>query len=316
MTDKSLWCLTTFFNPVGYKSRVLNHHIFTENLQRQNVNLLTIELSFGNDDFYLMPGENIIHMHSNSVLWQKERMLNYAISKLPKECKYIAWVDGDVIFGNNQWPDMLIDKLQTNDVVQLFEKAKNLPPNELQYGGKDISTERSIVWQSKNFPNWLEKRRTWKLPYATIGFAWAAKRSIFDNIGMYDRHVLGSNDNLVVDCCLNSFDLHHYWNNINPELKEDMQKWTKLFGIGVHKIDYLPITIYHLWHGAKKYRGYINRESIVKKYNFNPLVDIRIENNVYEWNSEKLGLHEECRNYFYSRREDDTAVPEDAHVRL
>lgn len=316
MANNTFWCLTTFFNPAGYKSRLQNYLIFAENLMRQNVNLLTIELAFGNDAFYLRPSANVIHMRAKSVLWHKERMLNYAIANLPEECKYIAWVDGDIIFDDDNWAEHLIGKLQTNDIVQPFQEVVSLAPKETSPTGKHLETERAVVWQYKTNDNWLEKRKGWKLPYATIGYGWASKRNAFDTCdGMYDRHVLGSSDNLVIDSCLNSFGLHHYWNNISPALKTDMQEWVGKFGIGKN-VDYVPGKIYHLFHGAKKYRGYISRETIIKSNNFDPKTDITLDNDVYEWCSDKHELHLQCRNYFYMRREDDDTIPVDSHVRL
>ena len=315
MSD-NFWCLTTFFNPVGYKSRIDNYVLFAENLRKQKVNLLTVELAFGNDAFYLHPHKNLIHMRAKSILWQKERMLNYAITRLPPECHYIAWVDGDVLFGDDTWAEQLVEKLKTNDIVQPFQEVVNLAPHATGITGKQLETERAVVWQYKNSTDWFNKRMTWKLPYATVGFAWASKRNAFDHCGgMYDKHVLGSNDNLAIDCCLKSFGLHHYWKAINQTLRSDMQEWVDAFGVGC-EIDYLPGKIYHLWHGAKKYRGYIGREDIIKKYNFNPKADIRIENNVYEWCSNKPELHQACRDYFYSRREDDDTIPIDSNMRL
>jgi hypothetical protein len=314
MGNKEFWCLTTYFNPAGYQSRIRNHEIFADNMAKQNVNLVTIELAFGQDNFHL---KNTIQLRANSVLWQKERMINYAMTQLPKECKYIAWVDGDVLFQDNNWADLAVNMLQTNDVLQLFQEVYHLPPKESTFSGKHVGLERSFVWQIKNHANALDLRRANKLPYATVGFAWAARKEIFDRVGgMYDKHVLGSNDNLVIDCCLNSFDLHHYWNNVNDELKADMKEWAARFGVGTFRVDYLPVTIYHLFHGHKKFRGYIGREQIVKKYKYDPKVDIRLENNVYEWNTDKPGLHEDCHNYFYTRKEDDETIPENPHIRL
>lgn len=296
MANNKLWCLTTYFNPAKYKSRLRNHLLFTQNLKH---NLLTIELAFGDEPFSL---EDSVKLRANSVLWQKERMLNYALSLLPPTCEYIAWIDGDVILPDN-WVDLAISEFEKGyEVLQLFEQVKHLPPNETSYSGTDIMTERGLVWQSKTYPDFLSLRKKNKILYATTGFAWAAKRSIFSS-GFYDKHVLGANDNLIIDCCLNTFELHHYYKaGLGTLLLDDMLKWANTFGS--HPVNYLPITIYHLFHGHKKNRGYLTREDIVKKYNYDPSKDIKLVGDVYEWATDKKEFHEEVKNYFSNRQED------------
>jgi len=295
------WCLTTYFNPAHYKSRLVNHTTYVENLK--NVNLCVLECVFGDDDFELPESPNTIRTRSNSVLWPKERMLNHALSLLPPECKYIAWLDGDILFENDNWQELAVAKFeQGNDIIQLFDEVKYLPPNCKTIQDNILYSEKGLVWQSKTFPDFKEQRKKNKLLYATTGFAWAGRRSTFEN-GFYDKHVLGANDNIIIDCCLNTFDLHHYFRAGQGSLiLNDMMEWAKQFGNP--KADYLPIKIYHLFHGAKKNRGYLSREDIIKKYNYDPKTDIVLKDNVYEWATDKPGLHQEVKNYFSSRKED------------
>ncbi len=293
-----LCILTTYFNPQHYKSRFKNYQIFKKNLI--DPNLITIECAFNNDEFEL---ENSIKLRSASVLWQKERMLNYALALLPEECEYIAWIDGDVIFGDDTWIDQAIEKFENGtDIIQLFDIVEHLPPNETQIG-QSIMTEKSFVWQAKTYPNFLELRNKCKLLYATTGFAYCGRKKLFTKNGFYDKHVLGANDNIIIDCCLNSFGLHHYYKaGQGTLLLEDMMQWAKEFGNPI--ADYLPITIHHLFHGKKQNRGYLTREDILKKHNFNPKIDIILKNNLYEWNCDNEELKEAVKNYFASRLED------------
>jgi hypothetical protein len=300
------WCLTTYFNPAHYKSRVKNHNIYVENIKRQKINLCIIEQAFGDDPFELDHAD--IRLRSNSILWPKERMLNYALTLLPKECKYIAWIDGDVIFENDSWPDLAVEKFEEgNDILQLFESVHHLPPKHDKFNGEILSTERSLVWQAKSHSDFINKRKKFHLLYATTGFAWAGRRSIFEDAGgFYDKHVLGANDNIIIDCCLDTFELHHYYRaGQGTPLLEDMMDWAhNKFKTNVHKADYLPLNIYHLFHGAKKNRGYLTREDIVKKHNYDPKIDIKLNGNVYEWASDKPEFHKNVEIYFASRKED------------
>lgn len=300
------WCLTTYFNPSHYKSRLRNHSIYIDNMKRQRVNLLVIELAFGDDEFELPHAD--IRLRAKSVLWQKERMLNYALAQLPPECKYVAWVDGDVLYENRDWVDVAVKSFESgNDLLQMFETVKHLPPYQIFYTGKEIMVEKGLVWQAVNHTNFLEQRRQNTLKYATTGFAWAARREMLEKAGgFYDKHILGANDNVIIDCCLNTFELHHYYRaGKGTPLLDDMMNWANRFGIGTYRANYLPLTIYHLFHGSKKNRGYLTREDIVKTHKYDPRKDIKLENNVYEWATDKPQLHKQVFEYFGSRQEDN-----------
>ena len=90
----NFWVVGVFFNPAKYQSLHRNYIDFAKNLKKQNVNLMTVELAFGDDEFTLphIHGE-IRRLRSNSVMWQKERLINYGVSQLPPECDKFAWVD-------------------------------------------------------------------------------------------------------------------------------------------------------------------------------------------------------------------------------
>lgn len=298
--NNQLWVLTTFFNPANYKSRIKNHNIYFIRMS-QSTPIYTIELAFGDDPFQI---ESDLQLRSKDVLWPKERMLNVALSKLPKECKYIAWIDGDVLFPENNWIESAIEKFEKGaDLLQLFEEVKHLPPNKIS-GDEFIASEKGLVWQSKQYPDFIKMRKENKLTYATTGFAWAARREMFEN-GFYDKHVLGTNDNVIIDSCLNTFELHHYYRAGQGTLiLEDMMKWAKNFNKD-YKVDYVPTTIHHLFHGYKKNRGYLTREDTVRKHNYDPNQDIKLENDVYVWATEKPELHKEVKDYFGSRNEDE-----------
>jgi glycosyltransferase involved in cell wall biosynthesis len=278
-------------------------------MKKQNVNLCVIELAFGNDAFDLPDDDNLLRLRARSVLWQKERMLNYALSHLPNECKYIAWIDGDVLFSTPTWVDRAVEMFEKGyDILQLFQEVKHLPPQESQYRGDHIMHEWGLVWQSEAYPDFIENRKKGKLLYATTGFAWAGRRELFENAGgFYDKHVLGANDNIIIDCCLNTFELHHYYKaGKGTLLLDNMMEWAKRFGNP--KAGCLHDEIYHLFHGAKKNRGYLTREDVLKIHSYDPLTDIRLENNVYEWATDKPGLHKDVNDYFASRKEDNNEL--------
>src|SRR5215204_6644330 len=91
-----LWAITSYFNPMRYGRRLANYRLFREHLK---VPLLTVELSFGAEDFELREGEAdiLVQLRGQDILWQKERLLNVALGELPSGCTKVVWLDCDVV---------------------------------------------------------------------------------------------------------------------------------------------------------------------------------------------------------------------------
>ena len=126
MKPNSLWAITSYFNPGGYRSRRENYKIFRKHL---NVPLLTIELSF-NGHFDLKPSDAdvIVKKQSSNVMWQKERLLNIALRYLPETCEQVAWLDCDIILKDPEWSKRTCQALVHYPLVQPFQKVYELSP--------------------------------------------------------------------------------------------------------------------------------------------------------------------------------------------
>ena len=93
-----------FFFFFFFEKKILqNYFIFAESLKKSNINLITVECAFNDGPFYIPEEENVYRLRSNSIMWQKERLINYGVSKLPESCKYFAWIDCDVLFLQDNW---------------------------------------------------------------------------------------------------------------------------------------------------------------------------------------------------------------------
>ena len=300
------WCISVFFNPAKYKAPVTNYHLFKEHLLRQGNKLLTVELAFNDDDFCLPDSPDIVRLRGSSVMWQKERLINYASSLLPKECKYFGWLDSDIIFNDDNWAAVAVERLKKADVVQLFKRVFYLPKGDLEYKNRHESMIQSVIWQKNIHRNWLERRKKKELPFSAPGFAWACRRDTFDHVGgIYDLNIVGSGDTFMVDCYLDSWDIHGYAKKFTPAMKVHMTDYATRLRKKKLVFDYVPVDIFHLWHGTMKNRAYMDRHDIMIKYCYDPVTDVRLENGVLEWNSDKTGMHHEIVQYFQSRKEDN-----------
>ena len=95
-----LWVITAYFNPCRYATRRVADDLFAHALKRSGIPILTVECAFGDDEFELPASLDVVRFRSNSVMWQKERLLNLAASWLPPECACVAWLDTDILFEN------------------------------------------------------------------------------------------------------------------------------------------------------------------------------------------------------------------------
>ena len=59
--------------------------------------------AFGDAPFDLPAGPDVIQVRGPDVLWQKERLLNIAVSRLPARARKVAWLDGDLLFADPDW---------------------------------------------------------------------------------------------------------------------------------------------------------------------------------------------------------------------
>jgi len=299
--------ITTFFNPAKYISNLKNYFIFSNQLKKQNIKLITVELAFHDDDYCIPLGPDIYRLHGDSVMWMKERLINYAVDNLlPDECKYFCWVDADILFPDN-WHLEAIQKFEAGaDLLQLFKKVVHLPKGQERFQGDNIFMLQGIVWQKTIHKNWLPRRLDKSLPFSAPGFAWGAKREFFQHVdGIYDKNIIGSGDTFLVDCLFDSWDIHGYASKFTNHMKIHMMDWYKTFIQKEINVDYLNIDIFHLWHGSLKNRGYMSRHDAILNNDYDPINDIKLVDNVYEWNSQKPNMHAEIEAYFFRRQENN-----------
>jgi len=121
----ALWAITCYFNPVGYRRRLENYRVFRRRLA---VPLVAVELSFdGSFQLHDDDADILVRIHGRDVMWQKERLLNIAVERVPKNCDKIAWLDCDIIFGSEDWIEQASRALDASVVVHLFDQRHDLP---------------------------------------------------------------------------------------------------------------------------------------------------------------------------------------------
>jgi hypothetical protein len=292
-----MWGITTFFNPAGYANKLENLRRFRESSKRQGLRLMVVELAFGDAPFEV-PADSaniIIRRRTNSVMWQKERLLNIGLSFLPP-AETVAWIDADIVFENEDWIAHAERLLQQFKVVQLFDVAALLDPaGEVEQVQNGTAYEKELAQK--------------QVIGGHSGFAWAARAEILRKHGFYDKDIAGSGD-FTMACAM--WNLWEEWGGLKwrelfftPEHLADIDRWGKSFYEDVRgNVSYVPGKAFHLWHGRQEDRDYLNRYIGVKNEGYDPATDIRIaENGCWEWASDKPELHRYVKQYFDARKE-------------
>ena len=296
-----LWAVACYFNPAGFKSRLLNYRVFRERL---GVPLVTVELGYGGG-FALRPAdaEILIQLLGRDVMWQKERLLNLAIEAVPRQCQKIAWLDCDIVFENDDWSEQASRRLDELKLVQLFRRRVSLAQHA-SVGHPEGNVENSIVseWFSREL---FTRPQTFKRQ-GRSGLAWAARRDLLEARKLYDAAILGSGDALLVNAALGVFDLGGESVLINSRQRQNYLAWARPFHESVDgRVGFINSCVYHLWHGDLRNRKYQERYIGFQAFDFDPAVDLAFdESRCWKWNSDKPEMHRYVRDYFDARRED------------
>lgn len=306
-TLNELFVITPYFNPCRYQRRRANYQVFIQGMKQAGVSCLTVECAFADESFELPDSLDVIQVRSKTLLWQKERLLNLAASWLPASCKYVAWLDCDIVFTNKNWAHDLIKVLQTHKVAQVFETCERLPESGKPTATPDRVT--SFAAAMCKSPELLDLGRY--DAHGHTGYGWAMHRSIFDKVGLYEHAISGSADHFMSHAIYGNYNFC-----IQNALKKDTQQiahlmaWGKRFHHLVQgSLGVVPGHIQHLWHGDAENRRYFLRMHDITDLGYNPWTDLHISpGKPIEWAPQlnKHSLKHYFANYFASRQEDGT----------
>lgn len=312
----TIWGITTFFNPVGYKNKSENFRAFRGAIKKQGLKLIVVELTFNSSTFELSPkdAEILVQLKGDkkNIMWQKEAMLNVGLQHLPEDCDKVVWLDGDIIFTNDNWVNETSSLLEKYKVVQPFRNAIRVGPNikkvsrysvvKLRREFWDGSQSFAAVWPSKG--NEMVAGNFFR--YAP-GYACAVRRSVIDKIKFYDSAILGGADSIMIRAFCGWRHFTHS-TGLSKSLIKKQDFWSfKTYQEVQGSLHFTTGDIVHLWHGNRKDRKYGIRDNILKQHAFDPDFDI-VKNNsgILEWATEKTQLEEEVKEYFYVRSESET----------
>lgn len=317
----SLWAITTFFNPAGFQTKPRNLNLFSKRLKEQGVKLLVMELSFADQQTPIPSdcADIVVRLSSDSVLWQKERLLNLALRYLPPDCDKVVWLDADILFENNLWAQQAALLLDRYKIVQPYQMAAWLTEG----GEYRWQTEALYRTKLRSLPGVayavckVGKQAENMIARPDLlhpGFAWAARRDLLETHGFYDKFVLGGGDFVMMLAMYSgaaALANPSVSSSLSPKQLEDMTSWMNSFYETVAgNVGYVDGTVFHLWHGNLSDRKYVERYGILRDFGFDPTTDIDLDGHeCWRWSSEKPELHRQVTAYFSGRKEDGAEAP-------
>lgn len=277
---KDLAVCFVYFNSMKSKRMLMNYLYVTEKLKLAHIPYFTIELHFDKPEI-----KDAYHIQGSSVMFHKERLCHLMERKVvPWYYSKLIFLDADIIFEKPNWYFEISSLLDIFDVVQPFKIATWL---DITYSKVDNRRESVCVMdRNKNYDSKLHP-----------GFGWAFKRSWFRRYGFFQYGITGSGDTLSAAAWLGvQFNPSYLQQALKPAYKEYCTNTP------MPSIMCASGNVYHLWHGTRENRKYLDRHKILAG-----IEDIRKvlklgNEGVFEITDK--AVEEKLRDYFNNRQDD------------
>ena len=310
--DEFLYVILPFYNYAKTNRRT---QLFLKFLERYKnlptIRIIIVEATI--DEGFQLPNNLIddsVYMHLKykleSPIWCKENLINLAVSKLYKMSpywQYVAWIDADVTFLNQNWVQDTIKKLKKYDFLQLFKNVFYLNQrNETIHAWKSFAYGYSL-----NREKFFKTRLKGRDDIYKEGLTWSCTRWAFEKIeGLLDINIVGGGDNFFRNLFLNtleSWKMSYRIYNMSENYFNLLSQKQKIFQKNNFTLGYLNDDITHSWHGDRKNRKYVERFAILN--GFDPQLDlIRNSDGILNLSERGKRMKNEIMQYFIERKED------------
>ena len=303
----NLHVFTPRSNPLGLHTP---HHLFRKfarHMLDSGVKLHVVECAYGDRPFECqVDGADHIGVRASTMIWNKECLGNLGVMRVP-EAEYIAWIDADVHFRNPNWARDTVDALQLYDIVQPWEVAYDLGPQDqlmashtsfarVLHDGGPVSPRGKKFWRGDGGP----------YTYPHSGYAWAFRRRAWDALGgLLDIGGMGSGDYHMAQGLIGEADCTMPPGTTDA-YRRHVKRWEARATAAIGgNVWFVRGHLEHGFHGSKPKRNYVGRWDMFVQHQFDPDDDlVRNAYGVYELAPGKPGLRRDFDRYLRARDED------------
>ena len=197
--EELLYVITIVTNPCQNSLKTHYYEEFAERMEKiNNVRLITAEVSYMGLPFILTQPHFEpfnIQIRVQTPLNLKYNILNYVISKLPQEAEFVAWVDFNIEFLNENWVQDTLEILKNHNLVKLYKDCLLLNKDS-----NILGSTTALIRNQKNQKGYSNFERIMMLERYS-GTAWAARKEFITSIGGFlDLCVTNENDEIISSC--------------------------------------------------------------------------------------------------------------------
>ena len=307
--------ISCYFNPLGSPYRLKAFNRFYEGIKQYNHKIVECVIGEAQPEL----SDDFEKIHTKSLLWHKETLLNKIIAGLPKKYKYIFWVDADLIFTNPNWVEEGVQAMKAGaNMIQPFEYCIHLekdlhePNFNVNAYRKDCYnpvTRHKMLWRSfcSNHSIGLSAHQNYDI-HGHVGFAWGIKREIIEKVPgyLYDKALIGGADHIMAHAGAGHINHNCITKSFTANI-EEVNEWSRMFYNAVEgKLGFVKGDVYHIWHGDLKDRQYLKRiQEFTAK---SKKIQKRDENGFYI--GEDDDINDYMNNYFLVREALDDSYTE------
>jgi hypothetical protein len=222
------------------------------------------------------------------------------MAELPPECQAVVWLDCDVAFSNDGWPELTLKALERWPLVQPFRAFHQIALSDGR--DPDVPLER-VPGNSRSLASRMLDGSVPSSIFSSIGssrrfdyapgFAWAARRDVVEDLGLYDALILGCGDKALASAAYGRFDDTVDAYRMSEPHAGHYRRWARSFHRRVSgRVGYVDGGLAHFWHGDASSRAKRAPYTGFSRFGFDPKTDLAIDNGgAWRWASDKPGLH-------------------------
>ena len=300
--DNTLHVIGVVSNPVRYRSRWrLARQWRAEMEATPNVHVHLVEAAFGDRHHEIAnDSDGDLQVRTDSEIWIKENLINLGVRyTLPRDWKYVAWIDADVSFRDPTWAQETLHQLQHYPVVQPWQSCADLGPD-----GEIMQSHSSFGYLTQRGVR-IQRWTGEPYQYGHSGFAWACRRDFWEQAqGLMDFAILGSADHHMAWAMIGDVDSTIHRGMSAPFFRLCHEWQARVVRSTNKHVGFTTGRIEHHFHGRKTRRQYRERWQILIDSGFNPDRDLVRDSQGLIRLANRPEIEEEIRHYNRSRMED------------